>query len=209
MARVLPAILAATKVEYDEKLAVVRQLTDRFQLDVIDGQFVDNKTVNLVEIEKIGGIKIDLHLMVNDPVAFAKAASRLMPHLVIVQYECGQDVVVVLKSVKVAGQKVGLAINPQTTVEEIKELLPEIDHLLIMMYPAGFAGQTFEADNLVKIAQARAIRPDLEIGIDGGVNSASLAKIAQAKPDIVNVNSYLFEADDPASRYSELMEALK
>lgn len=209
MSKVLPAVLVRTKAEYDEKLAVVRQLTDRFQLDVIDGEFVSNKTIDLSEIERIGGIRIDLHLMVNDPLRFARSASHLMPHLVIVQYECGQDISLVLKSIRSASQKVGLAINPKTSVLEIKDLLFEIDHLLIMMYPAGFAGQDFEATNLDKIAQARAIRHDLEIGIDGGVNSGSLDKVAQAKPDIVNVNSYLFEADDPASRYSELMEALK
>ncbi len=209
MAKVVPAVLARTKAEYDKRLAVVRQLTNRFQLDVIDGQFVDNKTLDMSEIERIGGVKIDIHLMVNDPLMQAKIARQLMPNLIIIQYECGQTIEPVIQSVRTDGQRVGLAINPSTSVQQIEGLLGEIDHLLIMMYPAGFAGQKFDATNLDKIAHARAIRADLEIGIDGGVAAGSLPEIARAKPDIVNVNTYLFDADDPASRYSELMEALK
>lgn len=209
MAKVVPALLSSTKSDYEHDLAVVRQLTDRFQLDIIDGQFVDNETVSLNQLDKTPGLKMDIHLMVVDPISCIREALKLSPNLVLFQYEGSSAVPQAITELKQNGQRVGLAINPSTTIEKIKSLLSEIDHLLVMMYPAGFAGQKFEPVNLDKISQARDIRPDLEIGIDGGVNKDSIKQIANAKPDIVNVNSYLFSAEDVASRYSELMEAFK
>ncbi len=209
MAKVVPALLSSTKSDYEHDLAVVRQLTDRFQLDIIDGQFVDNETVSLNQLDKTPGLKMDIHLMVTDPIACIREALKLSPNLVIFQYEGSSAVPQAINELKQNGQRVGLAINPSTTIDKIKPLLSELDHLLVMMYPAGFAGQKFEPVNLDKISQARDIRPDLEIGIDGGVNQSSIKQIASAKPDIVNVNSYLFSAEDVASRYSELMEAFK
>lgn len=209
MAKVTPAILVSSQAEYNQRLAVVRQLTDRFQLDIVDGEFADNKTIELAQISQPAGLKLDIQLMVVRPSEYLRSALALSPNLIIIEFECQEEIEPLLAQIKQAGRKVGLAIAPSTSVEQVKALLPLIDHLLIMGVEPGFSGQELIIEVLDKVEQARAIRPNLEIGLDGGVNSENLAQVAAAAFDVVNLNTYLFSAADPASRYSELMEALK
>lgn len=209
MIKVCPAILATDLAQYRVQLAIVRQLTDRFQLDIIDGQFVDNKTVQPEAIGKIGSeLKLDVHLMVADPLVYIEQMQKLRPNLVIVQYESAGDVVGALARLNKIGIKAGVALNPETPLDVLTELLPTLSHVLLMAYPAGFAGQKFETKVLERIEAVRALNNDIEIGLDGGVDGDTIASIAKTSVDVVNVNSYLFGAEDPLSQYSKLLEAV-
>lgn len=209
MTKITPAILVSSKEEYDKKLAIVRQLTGRFQLDIVDGEFADNRTVDPSQISRPNDLKMDVQLMVARPSEYLPRTLALRPHLVIIEFECQENLEPLLAQIKQAGSKAGLAIAPKTTVAEIENLFPTIDHLLIMGVEPGFSGQKLIPEVLEKASQARKIRPELEIGLDGGVSADNLSKIATADFDVISVNTYLFAVDDPASRYSELMEAFK
>ena len=87
MTKIVPAILETTAGEYRRKVAQVRQLTGRFQLDVIDGRFVDNRTIQPQEIDPPDSLKVDIHLMVQRPLEYISKAIRLRPYTVIVQAE--------------------------------------------------------------------------------------------------------------------------
>jgi len=209
MTRLSPAILVPDLAEYRAHLAIVRQLTNRFQLDVIDGEFVDNKTVQPEEIQPLGGeLKMDLHLMVNDPVRYAEAAVRLRPNLTIFQYEVPGDLQAAIARMKKTNLKVGIALNPKTDLEVLNEFEGLLSQVLIMAYPAGFAAQEFQPKVLRRVEAVRDMLPYVEIGLDGGVSQETVKAIADAKVDIAYVNSALFGADDPLSRYSELMGAM-
>ncbi len=207
MTKIVPAILEHDVAAYRRKLTLIRQLTDRFQLDVIDGEFVDNRTIQPSDIEPPAGLKIDIHLMVRQPLSYISSCVKLRANTIIVQYET-EGVDEAVTKIKQNGLRAGVAINPETTIAMIDGLLDRLDHVLVMAYPAGFAAQKLQPATLAKAAELRAIKPELEIGLDGGVAADTLPKIAKAGFDIVNTNSYLFGADSTLTRYHELMEAL-
>lgn len=206
--KIIPDILAKTTEEYHTNLRAARQLTDRFHIDIIDGKYIDNQTIQPRDIQKQIDNKMDMHLMVEDPVWYARECIKLNPHIVIVQYECPGDVKAALEVTIKNGFRAGLSINPETSIDEIKKYLDIISHLQIMGYQAGFAGTKLVRSVLEKPAQARAIRPELEIGLDGGVNEKTISSIAKAQFDTVDVNSFLFHNDemDSLSAYSYLLE---
>lgn len=206
MAKIVPAVLIYTVDDYVHQLRLAKQMTDRVQLDVIDGIFADNKTVSPTELTADPAIQLDVHLMVNHPKEFIAHVLHLEPSLIIIQYEVNHDFNGALKLTHEHEIKTGIGINPETSIKDIKDYLDQIDHLLIMSYPAGFAGQKFQPENLSKVRQIREIRPDVEIGLDGGVSDDNLEQIIDAGVDVINVNSFLFEAADPIANYQKLTE---
>ena len=208
MAKVIPAVLETTVAGFRSKVNLIRQLTDRFQLDIIDGEFANNKTVQLNEVDPPSGLKLDVHLMVKRPLEYVSQAIRLRPYTIIVQFEAESGVPEAIHKITSGGIRAGIAINPTTTVDEIEPLLDTVGLVLIMAYPAGFAGQQLQAATLTKAKQLRAINDNLEIGLDGGVTEGTLAKIAKSQFDFVCTNSYLFTAESPLTRYHELIDAL-
>ncbi|MEI7818735.1 MAG: hypothetical protein WCI47_01305 [bacterium] len=206
--KIVPAVLETDMRSYRSKVAQIRQLTNRFQLDIIDGEFADNKTIQLQDIEPPSGLKLDIHLMVARPMEYISNAIKLRPYTVIVQFESESGVQEAIEKIKSGGIRSGVAINPDTTVEEIRPLLELVSHVLIMAYPAGFAGQKLQPSVFKKVAEIRDINPDIEIGLDGGVDATTLSKIAKAGFDVICTNTYLFEAESVLTRYHELIGGL-
>ncbi|MDP4038656.1 MAG: hypothetical protein Q8P54_01670 [bacterium] len=209
MAKIVPAILTSNKDQLDRELEIVKKISDRFQLDVIDEHFVDNRTLFPDEIDGIGNLLIDIHLMVTKPDEYIISSTKLKPNLIIIQYEIDKNIEPYLKKIKNFNIKTGIAINPETQIGDISHFFELIDHLLVMAYPAGFAGQEFQPKNLGKALQARVIKPDLEIGLDGGASLENVKVIAKADFDVINVNSAIFKANDPVEAYQQLSEAIR
>lgn len=208
MTKIVPAILAKTKEEYQQRVAVIRQLTDRFQVDIIDGEYVDNRTIQLSEVARMTELKMDLHFMVADPKSFVEQAITLNPNLIIIQYECGQDITPQLERIKKSGLQAGVALNPETKFNKIEPMKELLDHVLLMAYPAGFAGAKLQTEVLGRLEEARKLFPNAEIGLDGGVTQKNAKKVLQAGFDTVNINSALFGAEDPLDQYSEFLSYL-
>jgi ribulose-phosphate 3-epimerase len=206
MTKIVPAVLVHNKEDYVERLNVIRQLTNRFQLDIIDGEFVDNKTIQLDEISRLNETKIDIHLMVKSPKQFVEKAISFNPNNIIIQYECGEDIRPHLERIKKSGLNAGVAVNPDTKLSKIKPIKDLVDHFLIMGYPAGFAGQKLDPIVFEGLEEARTLLPNAEIGLDGGVNEKNAKKILQAGFDVVNINSLIFNSQDPLSSYMKLLE---
>ncbi len=206
--KIIPDILAKTTDEYRKNLRAARQLTDRFHIDIIDGKYVDNLTIQPRDIQKQIDNKMDMHLMVEDPVWYARECVKLNPHIIIVQFESPGDVMAALELTMKNGFRAGLSINPSTSIDDIKKYLNVISHLQIMGYQAGFAGTKLDKAVLSKPKEVREIRPDLEIGLDGGVSDKTISAIVKAQFDTIDVNSFLFNNPelDSLSAYSFLME---
>lgn len=208
MTKVIPAILESTPGAYRRKVAQIRQLTNRFQLDIIDGEFADNLTIQPQQIEPPDGLKLDIHLMVQRPLAYVAQAIRLRPYTVIVQAEAEEGVSDAIAKIAAGGIRAGIALNPATDLTIVRENLDKLSLVLLMAYPAGFAGQKLQPAVLKRVAELREIGKDVEIGLDGGVEEMTLSKIAKANLDFICTNSYLFEADSVLTRYHELIGAV-
>lgn len=205
MTKIIPAVLVKSKDDYLERMNIIRKLTNRFQLDVIDGEYVDNKTIQLDEITRFTELKMDVHLMVKHPKAFVERAIALNVNTIIIQYECGEDLSPHIERVKKSGLSAGIAINPETSLSKLKPFTGTLDHLLIMGYPAGFSGQKLDKSVFERLPEAREMFPYSEIGLDGGINKTNAKKVMQAGFDVVNINSAIFESEDPLSSYMEFL----
>jgi ribulose-phosphate 3-epimerase len=208
--KLVPAILAKTTEQYRSTLSQARKLTDRFHIDIIDGKYVDNLTVQPRDIQKQIDNKMDMHLMVEDPFWYAQQCVKLNPHIVIVQLESSGDIRKALEFVVKNGFRSGISFNPSSSIEDLKPYLDIISHVQVMGYEAGFAGQKLNRQVLKMPEEIRNLKHGIEIGIDGGVNINTISSIVKAQFDVINVNSFIFNHEelDPLSAYSALLEKI-
>lgn len=163
---------------------------DYLHLDVMDGIFVKNKTLEFNDlISKLNYNKpFDIHLMVFDVIKYVDLYSKLNPTFITFHYEIGNTLEIInyIKSKKI---KVGLAINPNTKIEEILPYLPLVDLVLVMSVNPGSGGQKFIKESINKINYLKKIQKNYHflIEVDGGINNANIPFSA----DIIVIGSYI------------------
>jgi len=203
MASVAPTILAQTPEDYAARIDRVKPFAKRLHIDICDGVFIDTKTVGLTQVYDIDGVPFDLHLMMTHPEGQIENIVSLQPQLVIVHFEAG-DPEPLFRQLHSMDIRVGLAINPETTIEQVKDILPNIHHLLVFTGRLGHNGGEFRVDCLDKIGEARAINPDLEIAVDGGVNQETGRMAIEAGANLLDCGSFIHDSPDPEIAYIAL-----
>jgi len=201
MASVAPTINATTPEDYARRIDNVKAFVTRLHIDVGDGVFTDVKTIGLSQVYDIDGVPFDLHLMMTHPESQLEDIISLQPQLVIVHYEAQFDRDSFFKELRSMDIKVGIAINTETTVEQVKDILPTIDHLVVFTGRLGHNAGEFRGDCLEKIAQARAINPNLEIAVDGGLDQETGRQAVEAGANLLDVGSFIHDAPDPEIAY--------
>lgn len=204
MVKVVPTILATTIDDYETRLKRVLPFAKRIHIDISDGKFTDTTTIGIGQVECDEGLVVDLHLMVSDPERAVKAVVELKPSLVIIHFESDGEHDELFEALHEAGIKAGLAILPETSIDEVAELLGLVDHLLVFTGTLGHNGGQFKPQCLAKVAQARAINPDLEIAVDGGVDDITGAKAVAAGVEVLDCGSFIHQAGDPEAAYRKL-----
>jgi ribulose-phosphate 3-epimerase len=201
MGKIIPTILTNSPQEAMDKLASLEGLIDKVQIDIIDGVFANNRTIDpeaLLDLE--GTYKFDFHLMVKNPIDWVEKVSRVGANAIISQIEMMDDQFEYMGKVQEVGALVGIALDLDTPIEKINpEVLGSIDYLLLMGVKAGFGGQPFEEKVLDKIAKADKIRKDegltFVIGVDGGIDQTNYKKIFGAGADELAIGERLFEGN--------------
>jgi ribulose-phosphate 3-epimerase len=201
MASVVPTINAITPADYARRIDNVKPFAKRLHIDVGDGVFTDVKTIGLSQVYDIDGVPFDLHLMMMHPEGMLEDICALGPQLVVVHFEAPFDHVAFFKELHSLDIRTGLAINVETTIDQVKDLLPNISHLVVFTGRLGHNGGEFRADCLEKIGQARAINPELEIAVDGGLNQQTARQAVEAGANILDVGSFIHDATDPEIAY--------
>ena len=201
MASVVPTVLAADPADYAERISCVEGFAKRLHIDICDGVFASPKTIGLSQVYTPDGIPFDLHLMMTHPEGQIEAIASLQPQLVIVHFEADADRDVLVRELHEFGIRVGLAINPETTVEQVATLLPNFDHLLVFTGNLGHNSGEFRTDCLDKIAQARTINPELEIAVDGGINQLTATAAIEAGANVLYAGSFIHDAEDPEAAF--------
>ncbi|MDF2461024.1 MAG: rpe, Ribulose-phosphate 3-epimerase [Candidatus Saccharibacteria bacterium] len=201
MASVAPTINATTPEDYARRIDNVKPFASRIHVDVGDGVFTDVKTVGLAQVYDIDGVPMDLHLMMTHPEGQIENIIALQPSLVIVHFEAPFDRDSFFRELRSMEIRVGLAINVETTIEQAKDAIPNVDHLVVFTGRLGHNGGEFRVDCLEKIAAARAINPGLEIAVDGGLNQETSRLAIEAGADLLDVGSFIHDAADPEIAY--------
>lgn len=180
--------------------------TDYIHIDVMDGKFVNNFQMPLKEIleyEKISEKKLDIHLMVKNPNKYIRRLKKKNIEYITIHYEINKNKDKIIKKIKNMGYKVGLAINPDTNIEAIKEYLDNIDLLLIMTVNPGQGGQKFMEKMIDKAINIKKEK-NITIEMDGGINNETIKKIKNII-DISVAGSYI--TNNP--NYNEAINNLK
>lgn len=181
--------------------------TDYIHVDVMDGKFVSNVNEpydNLKDfsLEK----KLDVHLMVEDPIGYIEKYANLNPEYITIHHEIDKDVMALLDKIKSFGIKCGISINPDTNIKVLKQYLDKVDLILIMSVVPGKGGQKFIEDTTNKVIEVRKmiddVGRDIAICVDGGINDETISKVQGA--DIVVSGSYVLNSDN----YQEKIESL-
>ena len=180
---------------------------DYIHVDVMDNIFVPNKTVNIDGFKNIldGTLKPkDVHIMVSDVKKYVDDFSVLNPEYITYHYETNINHMEMINYIKSKGIKVGLSIKPNTSVEEIKELLPYIDLVLVMSVEPGKGGQSFMESAVDKVNMLYELKKDYHyvIEVDGGINLETSKLVSNA--DILVVGSYI-----TSGNYEERIESLR
>lgn len=209
---VVPSILSADVGRLAEQVKEAEAAgADRIQVDVMDGHFVPNLTFGPVVVEAVRaatGLPIEAHLMVFHPELFLEAFAKSGATLIEVQVESTTSLYRTVDVIKKLGAKAGVAINPATPVDLLRDILPYIDLVNVMTVEPGFGGQKFIASSPDKIRRVRALGTDFEIEVDGGIDARTAPLVVAAGATVlVAGNSVYGNKDGVAAGVKALRDA--
>lgn len=187
-----------------EKVAPFAQ---RVHIDLTDGVFAPSRTVSVAEVWWPAGIEANLHVMYKRPFERAAELLALKPKLIIVHAEAEGRFAEFARRAHQAGVQVGVALTPPTPVEVIRPALDTIDHVLVFSGDLGHFGGRANTHLLTKVSQLKRLKPGLEVGWDGGVNSQNAAALAAGGVDVLNAGGFIQRAGDPTAAYQALRAA--
>jgi ribulose-phosphate 3-epimerase len=207
-ATIAPSVTARDAAEYQHQMKRVAPFATRLHIDVADGIFTPVKLLSVEDVWWPGGVRADLHVMYQKPFVHYKTYLSLAPQMVIVHAEADGQFVPFAELMHRHGIEVGVALKPETPVELIRPALNWIDHVLIFSGNLGHFGGEADLKLIDKAALLRRLKPQLEIGWDGGINSSNARSLAMGGIDVLNVGGYIQHAGDPRMAYGTLARAV-
>lgn len=204
MTQIIPAILATTEQEYAEKINKVNKSPSFqegwVQIDLMDKKFVENESIRPDVFAKYPtNLKIEAQLMVEYPLSWIDGLAEACVSRIVFPFEVEPGIEERISRIKKLGIDVGLSINPETPVENLKPFVSRIDLVLIMSVQPGFGGQSFIDSSTQKVKDVFRLRQDLGldflIEVDGGINESAAKDLVQAGADNLVIGSSLLNGD--------------
>ena len=191
-----------------------RSAAQWIHIDVMDGVFVPNISFGfpvMKTIRKASDKVLDVHLMIVDPEKYVAQFAEAGADIVTFHYEATQTPREAIRLIRESGAKVGISIKPKTPVEVLRELLPEVDLVLVMSVEPGFGGQSFIEGSTDKVRELRKMIDEaglnVTIEIDGGVSAANAGELYEAGCDALVAGSAVFKAADPEAEILKILNA--
>ena len=212
MTIIAPSLLAADFLELGKACSMLNASEAAwFHLDVMDGVFVPNISYGLPIIEQIKKTttkEMDVHLMIVQPEKYITAFKQAGATILTVHYEACPHLHSTLQQIKAQGMKAGVALNPHTPIEVLKEIIFDIDVVCIMSVNPGFGGQSFIENTYAKVEKLKALitrkGASTIIEIDGGVTNKNAKQLVEAGADVLVAGSYVFKAENPIETIADL-----
>jgi ribulose-phosphate 3-epimerase len=215
MAIIAPSLLAADFLQLGKACEMLNESEAAwFHLDVMDGSFVPNISYGLPVIEQIKKTTskvLDVHLMIVRPEKYIADFKKAGADVLTVHYEACPHLHSTLQQIKAQGMKAGVALNPHTSVELLKDVIKDIDVVCVMSVNPGFGGQKFIEHTYEKVKALKQIIVNAGastlIEIDGGVTEQNAGALVQAGADVLVAGTTVFKAADPKAMIVTLKHA--
>ena len=213
--KISPSILAADFACLGKEVTAICEAgCDYVHVDVMDGHFVPNLTIGPGVVKAIkphASKPLDVHLMISPVDAFIDLFAEAGADIITFHPEAGPHPHRTVQAIKAAGCKAGISLNPATPIAALKELIEDIDLILVMSVNPGFGGQKFIKTQLEKIRRIRDLITDagreIELEVDGGVNSKNAEEIIAAGADVLVAGTAIFQNGKQA--YADNIKALR
>lgn len=203
---IIPALIALSQKELDALIRKVWGLTPRLQLDIMDGKFVPNHSLDF-DFQVPDGAIYEAHLMVSDPWGWIETQSEKVD-VILVHIETCQNLDDIVDLVR-GQKKIGFAVNPQSSLTKIIPLLDKIDQVLIMTVEPGFYGSPFVPEALRKVQILRSLKPGMDIEVDGSINPATISQAYHMGANLFVSGSYLMKAKDIRANVTRLQDLVR
>jgi ribulose-phosphate 3-epimerase len=200
MIQIIPAILATSEDQYSEEMSLIKASPSLqegwIQIDFMDNKFVQNQSIKPDVLEKYPtDLKIEAHLMVAQPENWIDDLVKQKVSRIVFPLEGVEGIYEKLTHIRQHNIEVGISLNPETSPRDLEDYIGNIDCALVMTVTPGFQGQEFLSETLSKIAMLKELRPDLRVGVDGGVSVENIEQVVKAGADYVVIGSHLLKGD--------------
>ena len=211
--KISPSILAADFGNIERECSLIdKSDADWFHLDVMDGIFVPNISFGMPivkAIRKMTSKPLDVHLMITQPERYIEKFIDLESDIISFHIEATNKLEENISTIKSKNVKDGIAINPDTPIGDLKDIISKIDLVCLMGVHPGFAGQKFIENTFDRLKQLKALIKDSNskalIEVDGGVNEKNHMDLKSLGADVLVAGSYIFNSED----YDVVIKKLK
>ena len=201
---IAPSLLAADFSHLAQDIEMInRSESDWLHLDIMDGVFVPNISFGFPVLKHVARLctkPLDVHLMIVQPEKFIPEVKALGAMMMNVHYEACMHLHKVVSAIHEAGMKAGVTLNPSTPVCLLKDIIHDVDMVLLMSVNPGFGGQKFIEHTIDKVKELRALidatGSKALIEVDGGVNLETGKRLVEAGADVLVAGNTVFKADD-------------
>ncbi len=208
-ATICPTVTTDDPAVFQIQIEQTVSYAHRIHIDLADGVFTRNKLMEIEDVWWPGGVQADLHVMYERPFDHMQALIALKPQLIIVHAEAEGDFIEFAKAAHSNGVEVGVALLADTPVSAIQPALAHIDHVLIFSGSLGHFGGHADLKLLDKARELHQLKPQLELGWDGGINDKNAADLARGGIEVLNAGGFLHGAKKPEEAYATLKAAVE
>ena len=208
MSEVVPTVTEETADAYKATIESHNAFTKRAHIDIMDGEFAPTFSVGVNQLWWPQDWQVDIHAMVAHPSQYVDALIQMKPALIIFHAEVNEDLTPTLQKIRAAGIKAGVALLRPTVPATVRPYIEAADHALIFAGDLGHYGGKASLMQLEKVRLVRNIKPNIQIGWDGGATVENIYSLSQGGIDVLNCGNVIRSSKDPAATYKQLVDEL-